>query len=163
MENSPYSSETPPEPDDETLRLIGEVAKRHGIVLGSGDPLCIVLTVLELFLDRYLSRLDGMFQAHQAVSFEALDRASDAAKAIAEQLITSRRQLSCQDDASGGRGTRSRFGSSRCGRAGESGNARERRPPSRLDRSACMDGDPVSRHRRGDRRLAGAGRGAQAS
>ena len=89
MENSPYSSETPPEPDDETQRLIGEVAKRHGIVLGSGDPLCIVLTVLELFLDRYLSRLDGMFQAHQAVSFEALDRSSEAAKAVAEQLITS--------------------------------------------------------------------------
>ncbi len=63
MENSPFSSETPPEQDDETQRLIGEVAKRHGIVLGSGDPLCIVLTVLELFLDRYLSRLDGMFQA----------------------------------------------------------------------------------------------------
>jgi hypothetical protein len=89
MENSPYSLETPPEQDDETQRLIGEVAKRHGIVLGSGDPLCIVLTVLELFLDRYLSRLDGMFQAHQAVSFEALDRSSEAAKAVAEQLITS--------------------------------------------------------------------------
>ena len=89
MENSPFSSETPPEQDDETQRLIGEVAKRHGIVLGSGDPLCVVLTVLELFLDRYLSRLDGMFQAHQAVSFEALDRSSEAAKAVAEQLITS--------------------------------------------------------------------------
>jgi hypothetical protein len=89
MENSPYSLETPPEQDDETQRLIGEVAKRHGIVLGSGDPLCIVLTVLELFLDRYLSRLDGMFQAHQAVSFEVLDRSSEAAKAVAEQLITS--------------------------------------------------------------------------
>ncbi len=89
MENSPYFSETPLEPDDETQRLIGEVAKRHGIVLGSGDPLCIVLTVLELFLDRYLSRLDGMFQAHQAVSFEALNRSSEAAKGIAEQLITS--------------------------------------------------------------------------
>jgi hypothetical protein len=89
MGSSPFSSETPPEPDDETQRLIGEVAKRHGIVLGSGDPLCVVLTVLELFLDRYLSRLDGMFQAHQAVSFEALDRSSEAAKAVAEQLITS--------------------------------------------------------------------------
>jgi hypothetical protein len=89
MESSPFSSEPPLKPDDETQRLIGEVAKRHGIVLGSGDPLCIVLTVLELFLDRYLSRLDGMFQAHQAVSFETLDRSSEAAKAIAEQLITS--------------------------------------------------------------------------
>ncbi|MFZ1110224.1 MAG: hypothetical protein WAN43_17975 [Rhodomicrobium sp.] len=89
MESSPFSSPPPLEPDDETQRLIGEVAKRHGIVLGSGDPLCVVLTVLELFLDRYLSRLDGMFQAHQAVSFEALDRSSEAAKAIAEQLITS--------------------------------------------------------------------------
>ena len=80
--------ETPLEPNDETQRLIGEVAKRHGIVLGSGDPLCVVLTVLELFLNRYLTRLDGMFQAHQAVSFEAMDRSSDAAKAIAERLIT---------------------------------------------------------------------------
>lgn len=88
MENSPPFLETPLEPDDETQRLIGEVAKRHGIVLGSGDPLCVVLTVLELFLNRYLTRLDGMFQAHQAVSFEAMDRSSDAAKAIAEQLIT---------------------------------------------------------------------------
>ncbi len=89
MENSPPFLAPQPEPDDETQRLIGEVAKRHGIVLGSGDPLCVVLTVLELFLDRYLSRLDGMFQAHQAVSFEALDRSSDAAKMIAEQVITS--------------------------------------------------------------------------
>ena len=88
MANSSYSSEPPLEQDDETQRLIGEVAKRHGIVLGSGDPLCVVLTVLELFLNRYLMRLDGMFQAHQAVSFEAMDRSSDAAKAIAEQLIT---------------------------------------------------------------------------
>ena len=89
MENSPPFLAPQPEPDDETQRLIGEVAKRHGIVLGSGDPLCVVLTVLELFLDRYLSRLDGMFKAHQAVSFEALDRSSGAAKAIAEQVITS--------------------------------------------------------------------------
>jgi hypothetical protein len=89
MENSPYSSEPLLEQDDETQRLIGEVAKRHGIVLGSGDPLCVVLTVLEIFLDRYLSRLDGMFQAHQAVSFQALDRSSEAAKAVAEHLITS--------------------------------------------------------------------------
>jgi hypothetical protein len=89
MANSSYSSEPPLEQDDETQRLIGEVAKRHGIVLGSGDPLCVLLTVLEIFLDRYLSRLDGMFQAHQAVSFQALDRSSEAAKAVAEHLITS--------------------------------------------------------------------------
>ena len=78
MENSPPFLETPSEQDDETQRLIGEVAKRHGIVLGSGDPLCVVLTVLELFLNRYLRRLDGMFQAHQAVSFEAMDRSKIA-------------------------------------------------------------------------------------
>ncbi|MBI4723990.1 MAG: hypothetical protein HY765_03040 [Rhodomicrobium sp.] len=80
----------PSEPGNaqEIERLIGEIAKRHKIILAPGDPLFVVLTLLELVTGRYLEKEDVILQAQREASAGAMERAAGSAKMTAEGLIT---------------------------------------------------------------------------
>ncbi|MBJ7532579.1 hypothetical protein JDN40_00265, partial [Rhodomicrobium vannielii ATCC 17100] len=72
----------------EIHRLIGKVAKRHRIILAPGDPLFVVLTLLELVTDRYLEKADAILTAERDASLDAMERAAASAKTTGEGLIT---------------------------------------------------------------------------
>ena len=88
MDSSPPSSPSEPGSAEEIHRLIGEVAKRHKIILAPGDPLFVVLTLLELVTGRYLEKADAILKAERETSLEATERAAASAKTTAEGIIT---------------------------------------------------------------------------
>jgi len=88
MDSFPPSSPSEPDPEAEIHRLIGEVAKRHRIILAPGDPLFVVLTLLELVTDRYLEKADAILKAERDTSLDAMERAAASAKTTGEGLIT---------------------------------------------------------------------------
>ena len=92
MENLPPPFSAEPDPAGETRRLIGEIARRHNIVVAPDDPLFVVLTMLELVAGRYLERTEATLQAQREAWIEALDRAEARARASAESLITAAAQ-----------------------------------------------------------------------
>ncbi|MFT4080214.1 hypothetical protein [Rhodomicrobium sp.] len=88
MDSFPPSSPSEPDREAEIHRLIGEVAKRHRIILAPGDPLFVVLTLLELVTDRYLEKADAILKAERDASLDAMERAAASAKTSGEGLIT---------------------------------------------------------------------------
>lgn len=63
-------------------RLIGEVAKRHNVLLGPSDPILVTLTLNELVLAQYVERL-----------IATLEQAEDRTAAGSAQQITAAREL----------------------------------------------------------------------
>lgn len=68
--------------------LIGEVAKRHGLLLGPNDPILVTLTLNELIVGGYVDRV-------QAAIGDTLDQLSgaqaqhiEAAREIASAIVT---------------------------------------------------------------------------
>jgi hypothetical protein len=88
MDSFPPSFAVDPDPDGEIQWLIGEVAKRHKIVMGPQDPALAVITMLELVLGRYLERTDAMLQSQRDSVTGAMERAAAASRAAAEGLVT---------------------------------------------------------------------------
>ncbi len=88
MDSLPPSLPTEPGTAEEIHRLIGEIAKRHKIIMAPGDPLFVVLTLLELVTGRYLEKADLILQAQREASVGAMERAAASAKITAEGLIT---------------------------------------------------------------------------
>ncbi len=78
-----------PDPAQEVQRLIGEIARRHKIVLGPGDPMFVMLSLLELAVNRYLEKADEVLSRQREASVAVIERAAAAAKGQAEVLITS--------------------------------------------------------------------------
>jgi uncharacterized membrane protein YqiK len=70
-------------------RLIGEVAKRHNLLLPPDDPLFVLLTINRLALNGIIQRVDKTIENAQAqISASAIQQRT-AAKAMADQVITS--------------------------------------------------------------------------
>ena len=92
MDNFPPLSHAEPDPAEEIRRLVGEIARRHNIVVAPDDPLFVVLTMLELVAGRYLEKNEAALQAQREAWTDALDRAEARAKAVAEGLITAAAQ-----------------------------------------------------------------------
>lgn len=63
-------------------RLIGEVAKRHNVLLGPSDPILVTLTLNELVLAQYVDRLTA-----------TLEQAEDRTAAGSAQQIATAREL----------------------------------------------------------------------
>ncbi len=78
-----------PDPAQEVQRLIGEIARRHKIVLGPADPMFVMLSLLELAVNRYLEKADEVLSRQREASVAVIERAAAAAKGQAEVLITS--------------------------------------------------------------------------
>ena len=73
----------------EIQRLIGEVAKRHKIVLTDDEPVFVVLTIFKLVTERYLEKADQLLTSQREASVAVIERAAAAAKGQGEVLITS--------------------------------------------------------------------------
>jgi hypothetical protein len=74
------------EPDIE--RLIGEVARKHGLLLSRDDPVLVSVTLNEQILTDALGQLHGSLEKAKQEIGELSARETEAAKIIAEQLIT---------------------------------------------------------------------------
>src|SRR5262245_196576 len=89
MESSPLSSPLEPETEgEEVRRLIGEIAKRHRMVVAPDDPLFVVLTVFELFSKKHLEKCETILRSKLEAASERDERRDAAAKTAAEQIIT---------------------------------------------------------------------------
>lgn len=68
--------------------LIGEVAKRHNVLLGPNDPILVTLTLHELIVGGYVAdvstQLEGQFDQLSGATAQHVQ----AAKEIAQSLIT---------------------------------------------------------------------------
>jgi hypothetical protein len=69
-------------------RLIGEVAKRHNVLLGPNDPILVTLTLNELILADYIERVHALLVAAQDQTSASTAQQMEAAKEIASKLIT---------------------------------------------------------------------------
>ncbi len=69
-------------------RLIGEVAKRHNMLLGPDDPIFIHVTLNELVVGQLLQRAQEAIADSLAQVALVPGQARDAAQATAEQIIT---------------------------------------------------------------------------
>jgi membrane protease subunit (stomatin/prohibitin family) len=74
--------------EPEIEQLIGEVAQKHGLRLSRGDPVLVSVTLNEQILRHALGQLrESLEQANKEIG-ELSARQTEAAKTIAEQLIT---------------------------------------------------------------------------
>jgi hypothetical protein len=69
-------------------RLIGEVARRHHILIDHNDPVLVTVTLNELALERIVARIEAGAQAARAEISAGAAQQIEAAKAIASSLIT---------------------------------------------------------------------------
>jgi hypothetical protein len=69
-------------------RLIGDVAKRHNLLLRPDDPLFITVTLNELLLARALERIEAAIIASQDQIAAGTAQQIANAKALGERLIT---------------------------------------------------------------------------
>jgi hypothetical protein len=69
-------------------RLIGEVAQKHGLLLSRDDPVLVSVTLNEQILSHALGRLRGNLEQAKHEIGELSAKQTEAAKTIAEQLIT---------------------------------------------------------------------------
>jgi hypothetical protein len=92
MDSFPPLSHAEPDPAEEIRRLVGEIARRHNIVVAPDDPLFVILTMLELVAGRYLEKNEATLRSQRESWIDALDRAEARAKAAAEGLITAAAQ-----------------------------------------------------------------------
>jgi hypothetical protein len=70
-------------------RLIGEAARRHGLLLEPSDPLFVTITLNELILIHHLDRMQATIEAAQDQISAGAVQQREAAKAIAERTIAS--------------------------------------------------------------------------
>jgi hypothetical protein len=69
-------------------RLIGEVAKRHNVLVGHNDPILVTLTLNELILGDYLEQVKILLvEAQDQVSAGVMQQ-NETAKQTASELIT---------------------------------------------------------------------------
>ena len=71
-----------------TERLIGEVAKRHDLLLSRDDPVLVTVTLNELILAEALAQLRASVEAAGEDIAASAAKHIEASKVIAEQLIT---------------------------------------------------------------------------
>jgi predicted RecB family endonuclease len=69
-------------------QLIGEVARKHGLLLSRDDPVLVSVTLNEQILSHALGQLRGSLEQAKQEIGELSANQTEAAKTIAEQLIT---------------------------------------------------------------------------
>ena len=69
-------------------RLIGEVARRHKLLLDRDDPILMTVTLNELLLAASLSRLDQVLQNAEARATASSVQHAEVMKDVATRLIT---------------------------------------------------------------------------
>jgi hypothetical protein len=74
--------------EPEIEQLIGEVAQKHGLLLSRDDPVLVSVTLNEQILSHALGQLQGSLNTAKLEIGALSARQTEAAKTIAEQLIT---------------------------------------------------------------------------
>jgi len=69
-------------------RLIGEVARRHNVLLGPDDPILVTLTLNELILTGYLERVQALLEAAQDQTSAGTAQHLVAAQETAARLVS---------------------------------------------------------------------------
>ena len=69
-------------------RLIGEVAKRHHVLIDRNDPVLVTVTLNELVLAEMIAKIEAGAQAARVDIAASAAQQIEAAKAIASRLIT---------------------------------------------------------------------------
>ncbi len=69
-------------------RLIGEVARKHGLLLSRDDPVLVSVTLNEQILSHALGQLRASLDTAKQEIGELSARQTEAGRTIAEQLIT---------------------------------------------------------------------------
>ncbi|QCG92924.1 hypothetical protein E6C67_02940 (plasmid) [Azospirillum sp. TSA2s] len=69
-------------------RLIGEVAKRHNVLLGPSDPILVTLTLNELVLAQYVERLTATLEQAEDRTAAGSAQQIAAARELAGKLVT---------------------------------------------------------------------------
>lgn len=72
--------------DVDTLR--GLIARKHNVVLGEDDPIFLVVTLNELVLEEFLTRMKVTADDARAQSIAAASHQVELAKAAAGKLVT---------------------------------------------------------------------------
>jgi hypothetical protein len=68
--------------------LIGEVAKRHNVLVDPKDPIFVTVTLNEILLDEHVRRLQASLEEAQRTAAAASYQQVDLAKRIASQFVT---------------------------------------------------------------------------
>jgi hypothetical protein len=69
-------------------RLIGEVARRHNVLVDPGDPLFAAVTLNELLLAEHLEKVQVALLRSEAAIEAAAREHTDQARQVAERLLT---------------------------------------------------------------------------
>lgn len=88
MDTTPYSSGVKASVVIDMERLISDVAQRHDVLLRRDDPILVAVTLNERIVERALARLTAVVEASEARSNAASAEHVEAAKQLAERLIT---------------------------------------------------------------------------
>jgi hypothetical protein len=67
--------------------MIGEIAKRHNLLLRDDDPLFVLLTLNDLALDRFVQRIEAAAESAQDQLSAVAVQQREAAKAMAELVV----------------------------------------------------------------------------
>ena len=72
----------------DTRALIGEVARRHGVLLDAGDPIFATVTLNERIVARAVEQVAAMLEAASDQISAAAAQQEEAARATAAALVT---------------------------------------------------------------------------
>jgi TRAP-type C4-dicarboxylate transport system substrate-binding protein len=69
-------------------QLIGEVAKRHRVILNESDPIFITITLNDLLLAEHVERMRAIVEENATLASASTAQQVEATKKLASQLIT---------------------------------------------------------------------------
>lgn len=69
-------------------QLIGEVAKRHRVILNESDPIFITITLNDLLLAEHVERMRVIIEENAALASVSTNQQIDATKKLASRIVT---------------------------------------------------------------------------
>lgn len=83
-------------------QLIGEVARRHNVLIGPDDPIFVAVTLNELLLEEHVQRLQGSLERATRTAAEASAQQVEHARLVASHLISDGARFSADQVRSAG-------------------------------------------------------------
>src|SRR5512146_965976 len=68
-------------------RLIGEVARRHNVLVDPGDPIFVAVTLNELLVTDYVQNVQAAIARAEVASAAACNEQIERVRQLAEQLV----------------------------------------------------------------------------
>jgi hypothetical protein len=83
-------------------QLIGEVAKRHNVLVGPDDPIFVAVTLNELLLEEHVQKLQAALDYASGAAADASSRQVEHARLVASHLISDGARFSADQIRSAG-------------------------------------------------------------